>query len=231
MAVPPKLDGDIGVDEWKDATKLGGFVDVFTNKAPEDLTDVYIGYDADAIYIAFYAHDTKPESIVGREVTPGASFNGEDTVTFRINPFGNRTGDGQSRFRVNVLNTESEEISGGRSAKREWRGEWQSATKRQPDGWTAEMRIPWKVLNYPASKSLSMDIQFERYQARTKVGSMWANTGIQTKAELFGYWTSVQPPARRTPIQYLAYAAPEYERTDDGRDYSAFEPDSTFATR
>lgn len=211
----PKIDGVVSADEWKDATKVTGFTDPVTNRLAADQTDAWIGFDDEAIYVAFYAHDPNPAGLVGREIKPGADFDGEDTVTFRINPFGTRGWDGRSRFTVNVLNTQSESIAGGRAAKREWRGEWTSAVMRQPDGYSVEMRIPWKVLNYPSGKSLSMDINFERFQARTLVGSEWANTTTAGRAELTGQWLTVAPPAasNRKRLQFLAYGAPEY---DDG---------------
>jgi hypothetical protein len=217
IAQPPVIDGVIHEEEWAEASKLTDFWDAVANRSPIDRTDAFLAYDQEAIYVAFRAYDPQPGSLVGREVTPGAEFDGEDTFTFRINPFGNRTWDGQSEFSVNVLNTQSERISGGRTSKREWRGEWQSATMRLVDGWSAEMRIPWKVLNYPAGASLMMDIQLERYQARTRVGSMWANASLQFRPELFGIWEGVQPPARSRPFEFLAYIAPEFEKPD-GRD-------------
>ncbi|MGK4455701.1 hypothetical protein, partial [Klebsiella pneumoniae] len=87
-----------------------------------------------------------------------SEFNGEDTFQIKLNPFGNRNWNGVSRFQVNLLNTQSENIAGGRSSKREWRGIWQYATRKQKDGWTGSMRIPWKILNYPPGKRLDMDL-------------------------------------------------------------------------
>lgn len=212
MSAPPTIDGNVDPAEWKEASHVRGFIDPVTGKPTADVTEAWIGFDRQAIYVAFICHDAQPGGIVGREIHPGADFEGEDTVTFRINPFGTRAWDGRSRFTVNVLNTQNEEISGGRAAKREWRGEWTSATRRLPEGWSAEMRIPWKALNYPGGKGRSMDINLERFQARTRVGSEWANTTVAGRPEFSGFWEAVDPPPQdqKRRLQFLAYAAPEY---------------------
>jgi hypothetical protein len=213
MATPPILDGVIEAKEWESAASTKGLVDGLTSKPVVDDTDIWIGYDDQAIFVAFYAHDSQPQTIVGREVKPGAEFNGEDVVGFIINPQGTRTWDGRCVFRVNPLNTQNEQISGGRASKREWRGEWTSATKRVQDGWCVEMRIPWKMLNYPSGEHRSMDINFGRFQPRTNIESKWADNTVQEHAELNGIWTDVSPPkASSLPRpKFLVYAAPEYE--------------------
>ena len=211
---PPIVDGEVGTEEWKDVPRLTGFVDPFTGRAAADQTEAWIAYDDAGLYVAFRCVDANPESMVAREIRPGSFFDGEDTVGVRINPFGTRSDDGRSRFTINLLNTQSEEISGGRASKREWRGEWFSATKRLPNGWSAEILIPWKVLNYPAGERLTMDLNLERFQGRTRIGSRWANTTQSDQPQMMGYWEGVVPPRRgwRTRVQTLVYAAPEWNR-------------------
>ncbi len=209
----PQIDGVLAESEWGQATHLSGFTDPFTGKPTLDLTETWIGYTSDAIYAAFYAHDSKPNEIVGRGIQPGIDFEGEDVVQFRINPYGNRGYDGRSIFVVNVLNTQSDQIAGGRAAKREWRGEWQSGVKRVADGYTVEMRIPWKVLNYPGGKGLPMDIEFVRVHARLHSASRWANGSVSDRPESSGIWLGVDPPAKdeRKKTDFLAYTAPELD--------------------
>lgn len=210
----PTIDGVLSPGEWDSASHVQGFVDPVTGKQPQDQSEVWIGYDADAIYIAFSCHDAKPGAIVAREIVPGSWFNGEDNVFIRINPYGNRLWDGQSRFTLNAINTQSDDIAGGRSAKKEWRGDWQSATKKTADGWVAEIRIPWKVLDYPATSPANMDVEFGRYQARTQVLSRWACVGRQDRPEEYAIWAGVEPPrpvSSKRKAEYMAYLAPEYE--------------------
>jgi hypothetical protein len=213
----PTIDGVIGAEEWSSATILEPFIDPVTGQPvpAANQTRSYIAYDAKAIYVAIIATDDQPSGIVGREIRPGSSFQGEDTVSFRINTFGTRSGSGYSTFSVNVLNTQNESISGGRSNKREWRGIWKSATSRSETGWIAEFAIPWEVLNYPGGGNLSMDFNVERFQFRTQTFSQFANTTVQGRSDLAAQWLGVNPPPLNIErLQKLAYIAPEY---DEGR--------------
>ncbi len=209
---PPVIDGNIDPAEWAGATRGGPLIEPLTGKPAEDQTETWIAYTDQAIYVAFYAHDSKPTEIVGREITHGADFNGEDVVSFKVNPFGTRRDNGTSEFMVNCLNTQVEHIAGGRTSKREWRGLWDSAVKRVADGWTIEMRIPWAMLNYQGGKSVPMDILFERYQARTHVHSQFPNLTLNEKWEYTAIWDGVQPPTNsaKPKVEFLAYTAPEY---------------------
>jgi len=208
---PPRLDGNLEDAGWTGAPILTAFKDQYTNRPVDDQTTVRIVYDDAAIYVAYHCHDSRPEQIVGREITPEAQFNGEDTVSFTIDPYHTREGSSVSKFTVNAINTRSEYIAGGHSSKAEWRGIWDSFVKRVPDGYVVEMRIPWQILPYPAAKNpIDMDMNFDRYQPRSKTSSQWAWVGPTTKPELFGIWQGVAPPAHdnRSRIQFLAYDAP-----------------------
>jgi hypothetical protein len=209
----PTIDGNLGAGEWDQAFHITPFRDRVTEKLSKDQTEAWIGYTKDAIYAAYYCRDTEPDRIVGREIIPNSEFVGEDFVLFSINPFGNRSFDSMSRFQVNVLGTQTENIAGGRTSKREWRGEWRAKTSRVADGWICEMEIPWKMLNYPDQGRLNMDMNFVRSQGRTLFEQSWANVRQNPLPELQGIWEGVEPPKPpKSKIQYLGYSAPEYEK-------------------
>ena len=162
------------------------------------------------MYVAFRCEDAQPSGIVGREITPNARFDGEDTVEVAINTLGNRTFNA-SRFEVNVLGTKRERIAGGRADKREWRGDWDAATSRDQGGWTCEMAIPWTMMNYPRGEH-AMGLNFTRNQARTRIESSWANATPNPRPENDGYWDAVSPPPPpKARPQFLVYGAPEFD--------------------
>jgi len=137
---PPVIDGKLDDEAWQSAPVAREFIDPYTGQPAADQTEAYILYDENAIYIAFYCHDSQPDAIVAREIRPGSQFPGEDTVTFQIDPYRSRDWANISAFIVNALGTQNERIAGGRAAKREWRGIWQAAVQRVPDGWTVVSR-------------------------------------------------------------------------------------------
>ena len=228
LETPPVIDGILSEGEWAGAALGKGFIDPYTGAEPADKTEVWLAYDEEAIYVAFYAYDSNPAGIVVQETQIGSvdrvggrgmmSSGGanEDIVQFEINPFNNRSYD-LSSFRVNAAGTTGESISGGRTSKREWRGEWQGAAKIVEGGWTAEMRIPWKIMNLPKGQSVNMDINFARHNEADKVDSFWANLTLRRLPEHLGVWESVNPPAQKAEnrLQWLGYVAPEYNENEE----------------
>jgi len=210
----PRLAANPDDPAWANCPAATDFKDAFSNKSVDDQTICKLAYSEEALYVLFVCRDSQPDKIVGREITPQATFNGEDTVTFSIDPYNTHSGSSISRFIVNAINTRTEFIAGGHSSKAEWRGIWQSTTKRFSGGYIVEMRIPWKILNYPNSaKPIDMDLNFDRYQARTKTASQWAYVTPTFKPDLLGHLKSVSPPAKdsRSRWQFLAYDAPQVE--------------------
>ncbi len=214
----PVIDGKLDDAVWKDAPAARPFIDSVTDKPTVELTEAWLLYDEKAIYVAFHCHDTQPEKIVAREIRYGASMGDDDYVAFTIDPYYTRGFGDTSTFTVNPIGTQNENIAGGRAAKREWRGVWQAAAQRVTDGWTAEMRIPWALLNFPDAKAaVTMGINFSRYHARTHIDSTWSNLTQNYRPEYIGQWQGVTPPrgVHFRQLQEMTYVSPEW--TEGGR--------------
>ena len=211
-SVPPAIDGDLSDPAWQEAPVATGFADEFSGATDIDPTEARVCYDDEAIYVAFRCHDSQPNAIVAREIRRNAEFEGEDTVTFVLDPYLARRGDDMNWFTVNALGTGRAELAGGRARKVEWEGEWTSAARRTETGWEAELRIPWAMLSYPARRPLTMGINFMRRQERTRLRSHWSFLGYRYRWEQSGLWEGVEPPraAFRPTLSLLPYASPGY---------------------
>ncbi|MBI3912068.1 MAG: carbohydrate binding family 9 domain-containing protein [Armatimonadetes bacterium] len=210
---PPLIDGDLSDAAWKSAAVTSGFADEFTRSTNIDQTEACLCYDDQAIYVAFLCCDAQPAAIVAREIRRDANFQGEDTVTFLLDPFNSRRDGDINWFTVNALGTCRAWLAGGRAQKPEWQGDWTAAARRTDTGWTAEMRIPWQMVNFPAGDGArQMGINFLRRQERTKVVSHWSYLGTRYRYELQGAWPGVAPPrtAFRPTLSLLPYSAPGY---------------------
>ena len=207
----PTIDGALDDPIWDAASRLGPFFDPYTDQATPDKTYAWIAYDAQAIYVAFRCEESRMDQIAAREITPGAMMEADDRVTLMIDPFNTATESGISTFLVNPLGTRTERIAGGRATKLEWRGDWQAAVRREESAWTVELRIPWRILNYPSGAGRNMTLNFFRYQGRNSVISEWSNRGAARRPELHGRWTGVNPPPPpAAKLEHLIYAAPEW---------------------
>lgn len=202
----PVIDGRIDDDLWKGLTPVTGFYDNMTAKQVADQTLVRVAYDDKYIYAAFEMLDPNPGEIGATETQEDYRFNNstgannEDVVDIRIDTFSTGTFGGSSVFSVNAIGTKSASLGGGRAKKTEWKGAWTAAVSKTATGWTAEMRIPWSILNYPAKKGpQNMGINFFRYQKRLKLPSYWADIGPNEREELQGIWQGVETPAPPAP--------------------------------
>ena len=213
IATPPVIDGDLSDAAWASAAKADTFIDRQRGTFAADQTTAYICYDDRAIYVAFRCTDSQPAAIVARETIRDSRYSNwrgpsEDSVEVVFDFFNSHRWDDLTRFSVNAIGTPSARLGGGRAGKMEWKGEWEGAARRTSFGWTAEMRIPWNILNYPPSqKPESFGINFYRYQERTKTETCWSDTGPQEFLEYEGLWTGVHVPASafRPALSLLPY--------------------------
>ncbi|MDE2125195.1 MAG: carbohydrate binding family 9 domain-containing protein [Armatimonadetes bacterium] len=218
-ATPPVIDGDLSDPCWKSAPTARMFTDEQNDRPAPDQTVAMVVYDSRCIYVAFRCTDNQPASITARETVRDSkyqnqnngSYDTEDNVEVRLDPFLSHRDSDISRFSVNAIGTPSALLGGGRAAKVEWEGLWQAAVKRTPTGWQAEFRIPWRILNYPKSnKPIDFGINFTRFQTRTALLSEWSNLGPQVFTAREGIWTGVVPPAGRFKprLSLLPYLLP-----------------------
>ncbi|MGQ9698963.1 MAG: carbohydrate binding family 9 domain-containing protein [Armatimonadota bacterium] len=209
----PVIDGDLSDPCWNQAAKAEGFTDAFFGIPAQDQTTAYLAYDDKAIYVAFHAYDSQPDGIVARETKRGVRPSGEDTVAFSLDLFHTHKFADRSFFVVNPLGTQFARLGGGRGTKLEWEGQWKAAAKIVTDGWTAEMAIPWRILNYPTVKEpTTVGVNFDRYQQRTRIHSWWSNVGPQEFLEQDGHWVGVRLPPFRPQLSLLPYVIPAWNQ-------------------
>ncbi|NUQ71076.1 MAG: carbohydrate binding family 9 domain-containing protein [Chthonomonadales bacterium] len=216
LSVRPVIDGKLDDPCWKEATQTSGFSDEMLGTPVADDTTVWVGYDDHAVYVAFHAHDPRPEAIIARETKRGAEFYNEDRVRLRLNPFNSRRAEDESELNLNPLGAQMADFAGGRANKQEWEGAWEGAARIVEDGWIAEMAVPWACFVRPESggEPRTLGINFDRYQARTQIKSYWSNLGPQERRELGGEWTGVGLPQTKVadPLSAILYAYGGYDR-------------------
>lgn len=209
----PVIDGVIAPDEWDGLSNASDFIDPVTGKPVDEQTEVWFGYDAEYIYVAARMHDSKPSEIVAKQTQPGTSMEGEDTFAVKLDPFHSLQWDGVSTFVVNALGTQRDEFSGGRSSKREWRGEWDAKASVDEFGWTAEMRIPWKILHLPAKGTRDIVLNMVRNHQRPHISSWLANIGSDFRWEKSAIWQGVEvPEIQSNRIRFQGYISPEWRK-------------------
>ena len=155
---PPVIDGRLDDEVWRSAALITEFV----QQAPLDgapateETEVYVAYDSENIYLAFYAH-YEDRSIMRANRVDRDRASMDDLLTVYFDPFMD-----QQRgydFDVNAYGVQGDGIitaGGGHRggpiprADRSWNTLFQTGGQIVEDGFTAEMAIPFKSLRYPS---------------------------------------------------------------------------------
>jgi len=155
----PIVDGRLDDAIWQSASRIAEFVqrNPVEGEPATEQTDVYIAYDSQNIYFAFYAHYSDPSMMRANRVDRDQSFS-DDTISVYFDPFLD-----QQRayvFSVNGYGVQMDSImnsrggfSGGYSGvprgDRSWDVLFESGGRIVEDGFTAEIAVPFKSLRYP----------------------------------------------------------------------------------
>jgi len=163
----PALDGSLRDGAWKRAAPFDGFKMVFPNPGdePTERTELRILYDEDHLYIGVYCYDSAPSKISGNSMSHDGVGEGkaDDVVRVLLDPFQDKRN--AYVFIVNSRGGRSEGLASGQSVSLNWDGIWDAKSKIQPDGWSTEMKIPFKTLSFKPGLA-SWGINVERYIAR-----------------------------------------------------------------
>lgn len=179
----PKIDGYIEESFWGNITPHKDFVqfDPYNGKPISEETTAYIAYDEDNLYIAIKCIDSQPEKIKG-DLTPREKGDADanDNVGFLIDTYYDKRN--YYWFKVNP-----------RGVQYDGPGDyvWKSGAAVNEDGWSAEFKLPFKSIRFPAGSSKPWGINFLRYIFRCKEKCYLTHIGrddvkLEKSAVLYG---------------------------------------------
>ena len=212
---PPTIDGVLDDACWQDAPQATGFIDERTGKSAESQSAGRLVYTDTAIYLGLHLYDDMPDKIVARQTKDQTRFQGEDWISFSLDPFHTHQFSDRNFFMANALGTKFAHLATGRAEKSEWIGLWKTAAKIVDNGWVVEMEIPWQMLDYPDTKEpIQMGINIDRGQQRTGARTWWSNLGVNEFKENDGHWVGVLPPPRQRELKFLPYLIGGYSEQE-----------------
>jgi hypothetical protein len=162
---PPKIDGVLDDDVWKQAPSQTGFKTWMPDydHALSEKTIVYYAYDSHNIYFAFRCFDRRPDQIK-TSVTTRDNIRREDWVCVNLDSFN----DHQSMYAFYANPHGIQEDSVFANGKEDISVDmvWYSAGKIDKEGYTIEMRIPFKSIRFTNGNRVEMGVIFERRVSR-----------------------------------------------------------------
>jgi hypothetical protein len=202
----PKIDGNLDDLCWQNATHGLGFFRLLSKDPVEDQTEVWICADDKKLYFAFHCLDREPNKIVAKETQRNGNLNQDDRVAVVIDSQSAKRS--SSEFWTNPIGTQAQNIEGGTADNQAWQGDWQAAAKRTPDGWIAEMAIPFSLLRYPKGAQ-SFGILVARRKPMESNFSCWpymppqSDTG--SMSQYFTDFGGIKPPTYAAKPIILPY--------------------------
>ncbi|HMO40873.1 MAG TPA: DUF5916 domain-containing protein [Saprospiraceae bacterium] len=209
------LDGQVSESFWSKVQIATNFLQqepVEGNPASEK-TEVRVAYDADNLYISVILFDSDPSGIKGFQRKWDASLATDDRFMwildtyndqrnayfFEINPEG-LMGDGLLR------------TGQGISFNKAWNGIWRAWVKKGAHGWSAEIRIPFRTLNFDPTND-TWGINFQRTVRRKNEELLW--TGHRRNQGIFrpqnaGKLTGLHKPSQGIGLEVIPYGISTY---------------------
>lgn len=172
---PPIVDGYVDDDVWE----LAEVVSDFLQREPQEggpaseKTEVRVLYDEKAIYLAFVMYDSDPSGIIASDLRRDSRLSTDDTIAVMFDTFhDHRNG---FLFRVNPLGTKYDAtVKDESDINSEWDERWEAAARITPEGWEAEMVIPWNALRFNAGSHV-WGVDFKREIRRKNEETNWSN--------------------------------------------------------
>ena len=207
------FDGALNETVYGEVASVGGFIQQLPDEgaAATEETEAWVFFDEEHVWVAAKMWDSAPEDewvandmrrdsfqIIRNDsftVVFDTFYDRRNGVAFSINPIG-----GFFDF----------EISDEANPNVDWNPVWDVRTGRFDQGWTLEMRVPFKSLRYRPGTSQVWGIQFERRVMRKNESSHLAQVPIAARPGMFRVSESatlvgLEVPTRNTRFEVKPY--------------------------
>jgi hypothetical protein len=178
-----QLDGRLDDAAWRGATPISDFTQQEPQEGgtPSQRTEVSVVYDDDNLYIGAMIFDD-PDEILAFQRRRDAGLGTDDRFMWILDTFlDGRTG---YFFEINAAGLMGDGIitgsgggrggggGGGGGVNKSWDGIWEARVSRLPDGWSAEIRIPFRTVNFDPNSD-TWGINFQRTVRRHNEEILW----------------------------------------------------------
>jgi len=163
---PISVDGLLNESVWQTARACSAFVqrDPVEGAKPSQRTVVRVVYDKDALYVGARLYDTSPDSIVS-ELSRRDGGTRSDRFFVYLDPYYDRRSG--YYFAVNAAGTQFDgTLYNDGWSDDSWDGVWEGKARKDAQGWTVEMRIPFSQIRFAKTDVQKWGINFCREMGR-----------------------------------------------------------------
>lgn len=185
------VDGRLEEAVWQRAVPATDFAQLDPqNGAPAtERTEVRVAFDRDRLYFGVQCFDSEPARLLGNQMVRDGPLGADDRFMWALDPYFNQRsgyffeinpsgamGDGLLVPAAGSGGGGSTGLGFGVTQSRAWDGIWLARVRRHERGWTAEIEIPFRTLNFDPRAS-AWGANFQRTVRRKNEESLWTGHG------------------------------------------------------
>ena len=169
-----KVDGSLDESVWERSSELGSLTQVepVEGDAPSRETRVRIAYGAEQIYLAVECFDD-PSEVRARIMTRDARLDPDDRVELWFDTYDTRRF--AFWFQIGAAGSKGDGLisAGGSRFNKRWDGIWYGRSRLTPNGWQAEIGLPFETLGFREGHS-TWGFNFRRRRRASGEDMRWA---------------------------------------------------------
>lgn len=169
-----RLDGVLDEPIWQRIQPASDFLQQEPQEGgePSERTEVRIAYSRDNLYLGVTLFDSNPRGILAHQRQRDAGLGTDDRFMWILDTF--RDGRTGYFFEINPAGLRGDGLlRRGGGVNKSWDGIWDVRVTRDEHGWTAEIRMPFRTLNFDPAAS-SWGINFQRTVRRKSEEILWS---------------------------------------------------------
>jgi len=177
-STPPRIDGSVSEDVWKNAPLINEFFqrEPKTGEPASEKTEFYFLYDRDNLYVGIRCFGN-PEDITAKELARDVSLGEDDRVQVILDTYN----DGRSGywFQIGPRGSIGDALinENGKDFNKSWDGLWDGKATITANGWEGELIIPFKTMGFRKGNS-TWGLKLIRYIKRKSETSYWPATSL-----------------------------------------------------
>ena len=202
------LDGRLDEEFWSSVTPAADFIqiDPANGRPATEPTEVRVAFSRDNLYLGVLCYDSEPDKWLGYQRRRDEFLSSDDRFMWTIDTFLDaRSG---YFFEMNPSGLMGDSLMGGGIDNRQWDGIWNARVDRNERGWSIEIEIPFRSLNFDPDSD-QWGINFQRTVRRKNEDSIWMgwarNQGLRRMTNA-GLLTGVRDVSQGHGLDVKPYA-------------------------
>jgi len=170
------LDGNLDESIWIQSEGISNFRQQVPVEGgvPSERTVVKVLYDDDYLYIGAWLYDSEPDRIMAFQKRWDQGLRADDRFIWILDTFNDQRS--AYFFEINPAGLMGDgllTVGQERNVNKAWNGIWLAKVSKSEEGWFAEIRIPFKTLDFDTDASV-WGINFQRTVRRKSEEILWS---------------------------------------------------------